>query len=1016
MQSTIRRWYVGTISAQVMNEDDAPQFISFAGVFSDVDVLWEGDTFTSVGSSDNPGLVNVVPVAGGAGVTLALAPDRNGTANIQVALQDAGGLVSNSVFFTLTVNPVNDDVLNDNPVPDQTAAEDDGTVTLTIPAGVFSDVDSGFEGENHTVSVVSTSDPSMLISSDSFSGLAGTLDFTLTPDMNGPVTVTIAAEDDELPVPSRVETSFLVTIDPRNDPPFLSGDVADLSVAEDSAGVSVDVLSQFDDIDFTVGTAPDSHTPIFISNDNPALLSVVVNGSGVDLQLTPNAVGQANIVVGVEDEAGAQATDTFLLTVTAVNDPVVVIGTIPDRLINEDAATISVNTAGVFDDIDLSSGGDTHTITVTGNSNPALVTPVATSVPSLNGIFQFNITPDLDGNAVITLEARDAAGSTAQVSFNIDVVGLDDPPFVANPLADQTHTEDAGNLSIDFTGVFDDIDLTTQTDIQSFAYSLNNPTLVTSASISGTSLVLGFGQDQNGTVQITLQVTDKGGLIATDTFDLVVAAVPDAPVVVNPIGAIGENEDAPDTLINLSNVFDDPDIATNGDTLAYTVVSNSNPALFNSVTVAGSTLTLDYANNQFGSSTIVIEARDTAGLTVTDTFTVSVSEVYPIPQDDVATMNEDGAPITIDVLANDFLGEEPTVFLSIGRDWPTDAPIYSDVTNSEPTTQPDAGGLLTTAPNGYLAIVNGMIEYTPKENFSGTDYFEYSIQDADGDIATAQVTVTVLEQNDAPRAFAIPEYTVNQGSFLNVLAEGGLLSFAVDDDGDPLEVRYLTVPTQIAVGGFQPDLSGNGAFRYTPLAAYGSVPGQTDSFQIYYWDETDGLASPPVTVVINFDPDEGAVAPPPAGEVEYEFDLADVPLEDAVAAEANVLVMMDDSGSMDWSVMTPEDGGEFRISNAATRRNGVSSSSNTYRYTVQLNTNIYGGNANVPTEETLAADTDFDGNDYGVWRARNSQYSTIYYNPEIRYTPWIGLDRDGNEFADVNPNAAPWIRTMQRQR
>ena len=85
----------------------------------------------------------------------------------------------------------------------------------------------------------------------------------------------------------------------------------------------------------------------------------------------------------------------------------------------------------------------------------------------------------------------------------------------------------------------------------------------------------------------------------------------------------------------------------------------------------------------------------------------------------------------------------------------------------------------------------------------------------------------------------------------------------------------------------------------------------------------------------------------------------------------------------------------------------MSSYTNYYRYVQQLSTNIYSGNRNVPTEETLAADSDFDGNDYGVWRARYSAYSTVYYNPEIRYLPWIGLDRNGFEFADVDETAAP---------
>ena len=280
----------------------------------------------------------------------------------------------------------------------------------------------------------------------------------------------------------------------------------------------------------------------------------------------------------------------------------------------------------------------------------------------------------------------------------------------------------------------------------------------------------------------------------------------------------------------------------------------------------------------------------------------------------------------------------------IGRNWPdaTTGP-YFDVSNSDPTTIIDDAGSSVTLPNGTLVVVGDRVEYTPKANFNGADWFEYVITDSDGDAATGRVDITVTPQPDAPRSFANPEYTVDQGSFLNILAAGGIASYAVDDDGDPMEVRLISVPSHHVPGGFTLDPSGNGAFTYTPDPAYGGNPGDTDTFQIYYWDENDNLASPPVTVTINFDPDEGVVAGPPPGEVEFDFDLADVPLEDAISAEANVLIMMDDSGSMDWSVMTPDDQGEFFISNSKVREAGVGNSTRTFRYVHELSTNIYGG-------------------------------------------------------------------------
>ena len=164
----------------------------------------------------------------------------------------------------------------------------------------------------------------------------------------------------------------------------------------------------------------------------------------------------------------------------------------------------------------------------------------------------------------------------------------------------------------------------------------------------------------------------------------------------------------------------------------------------------------------------------------------------------------------------------------------------------------------------------------------------------------------------------------------------------------------------------------------------------------------------PVTVTIFVDETEDEIAQAPPGEVEFDFNLTDVPLEDSIAAEANVLVVMDDSGSMDWGFMTDQTDGLIFLSNAAVRDDDVNSYSWAYAYPFPTNSAEYGTYwYDLPTEEGLTANPDMDGNDYGVWRARNHQYNTIYYNPEIEYQPWIGLDRDGNDFVNAPPNAAP---------
>ena len=137
--------------------------------------------------------------------------------------------------------------------------------------------------------------------------------------------------------------------------------------------------------------------------------------------------------------------------------------------------------------------------------------------------------------------------------------------------------------------------------------------------------------------------------------------------------------------------------------------------------------------------------------------------------------------------------------------------------------------------------------------------------------------------------------------------------------------------------------------------------------------------------------------------VERRFQLAHLPLEGVAGPPPNVLAIMDDSGSMDWSVMTPAHEGAFFVDNFDVREAGVAASSRSFLYLHQLASNVHDGWRNVPTMEALAADGDFQGNDYGLWRARNARYNRLYYNPNVRYRPWAGLNAQGEPFA-----AAPW--------
>jgi len=110
-------------------------------------------------------------------------------------------------------------------------------------------------------------------------------------------------------------------------------------------------------------------------------------------------------------------------------------------------------------------------------------------------------------------------------------------------------------------------------------------------------------------------------------------------------------------------------------------------------------------------------------------FTLEAKGHKPVAINDNVTTNEDIA-VTIDVLAND-----------------TDADGLDEL-SIEIASNPE---------NGTAVVEDRKIVYTPNENFSGNDSFEYKLIDPLGEEVTATVNVVVIPVNDAPVLVDVPE-------------------------------------------------------------------------------------------------------------------------------------------------------------------------------------------------------------------------------------------------------------------
>jgi ELWxxDGT repeat protein len=428
----------------------------------------------------------------------------------------------------------------------QTVAED-AAWSFTLPAGAFSDAD----GDALTLTAT-LGDGAALPAWLSFD--AGTRSFSGTPpaDFNGTLTLKVTATDAGGLTAAQ---SFDLIVTPVNDAPAAGTSIGAQSVAEDTAWSFTLPAGALTDAD------GDALALMALLGDGAALPAWLSFDAGTrSFSGTPPADfnGTLTLKVTATDAGGLTAAQSFDLIVTPVNDAPAAGTSIGAQSVAEDTAWSFTLPAGALTDAD----GDALALMATLGDGAAL--PAWLSFDA--GTRSFSGTPptDFNGSLALKVTATEPDGLTATQSFNLIVAPVSDAPVVGTRISGQSVAEDTAWSFTLPAGAFTDADGDSLRYFASLSSGAALPAWLRFDSTTG-SFTGVPPKDFSGTIGLKIIARDPGGLSGSQEFDLVVAAVNDAPRVGTAVQRLIFSANDGDTGANLWT----SDLTSAGTSLVY---------------------------------------------------------------------------------------------------------------------------------------------------------------------------------------------------------------------------------------------------------------------------------------------------------------------------------------------------------------------------------------------------------------------------------------------------------------
>jgi hypothetical protein len=339
--------------------------------------------------------------------------------------------------------------------------------------------------------------------------------FTLVPDAYGNCEITVILTDENGLTDSQ---NVWINVAPLNDAPVLKGIIPSYTVDEDALDWSLDLLTYKSDVDNTPGELSWSLS----GWDSSLFDSVSIIGDILSFDLAPNAFGNDQMVIILSDGTLVDSQQIWV-NVNSVNDAPQILGQIPDVQRSEDSPSWTLDLTTYETDVEDGTPSSLLTWSVSG------VDPTLVSITVADNILTFDLVQDAFGYDIITITLTDSGGLSVSQVVLMEIDSVNDDPWI-QPSVPNIITDEDVNTFLDLSGYAHDIEdsqaqlrwIITGADSSIYSWHIDSATKI---------LYIDPLPNAWGTDGITLTLMDTEGAVATQSLQVVIISVNDAPYI-----------------------------------------------------------------------------------------------------------------------------------------------------------------------------------------------------------------------------------------------------------------------------------------------------------------------------------------------------------------------------------------------------------------------------------------------------------------------------------------------------